>query len=259
MSFYDKEQTMGAGSVRRRVTERCVAIIAAFALAMGGAVYAAADNDSGQDQSAAEASQATQNSDTQSGDGQDDSGQADAAQGDTPKTDQDESESADAAASDDSQDKSGNEDAATGSDTESQSDSEMTASNASEQSSGDIVKEQVSSTLLASDIIGMPVKNGTGEDAEKIGDITDLVLDEDQHAITVLIGVGGFLGIGQKQVGVSLDDVEFGSEGEPAVVDMSSEELQDAPAYKSLADQKQEQQQMQQQQAPATGGGMGGQ
>lgn len=53
---------------------------------------------------------------------------------------------------------------------------------------------------LASQILGESVYNGTGDDAEKIGDVKDLVLDKDGKTSSLVIGVGGFLGIGQKTV-----------------------------------------------------------
>jgi sporulation protein YlmC with PRC-barrel domain len=53
---------------------------------------------------------------------------------------------------------------------------------------------------LATYIIGESVYNGTGDNAEKIGDVSDVVFDENGQAKSVVIGVGGFLGIGAKNV-----------------------------------------------------------
>ncbi|MBA1141250.1 PRC-barrel domain-containing protein [Mesorhizobium neociceri] len=53
---------------------------------------------------------------------------------------------------------------------------------------------------LMTNIIGESVYNGTGDDAQKIGDVSDVVFDENGQAKSAIIGVGGFLGIGSKNV-----------------------------------------------------------
>jgi len=58
---------------------------------------------------------------------------------------------------------------------------------------------------LASNIIGKPVYNGTGDDAEKIGSVNDLVINPDGSIEALVIGVGGFLGIGQKDVAIEYE------------------------------------------------------
>jgi sporulation protein YlmC with PRC-barrel domain len=117
--------------------------------------------------------------------------------------------------------------------------------------SGATVDTQQSSEMLASHIIGMSVKNGAGEKAEDIGKITDLVLDQNKQAVNVLIGVGGFLGIGSKDVGVPLKEVKFDLDAGTATVDMSRDQLEKAPAYETLQDKKDKQQQAAQQSQPA--------
>ncbi|MGB6008471.1 PRC-barrel domain-containing protein [Castellaniella sp.] len=107
--------------------------------------------------------------------------------------------------------------------------------------------QQESSQMLASNLIGMPVRNGTDDKAEDIGKITDLVLNQDQKTVNVLIGVGGFLGIGAKDVGVPLEKVQINSQAKTAVVHMSKKELEQAPAYVTLADKQAKEQQAEQQ------------
>ncbi|TIS87546.1 MAG: PRC-barrel domain containing protein [Mesorhizobium sp.] len=53
---------------------------------------------------------------------------------------------------------------------------------------------------LASNIVGETVYNGTGDDAQNIGDVNDIVLTKEGKAQSLVIGVGGFLGIGEKNV-----------------------------------------------------------
>ena len=62
---------------------------------------------------------------------------------------------------------------------------------------------------LATRLIDQPVYSSTGDDAEEIGNVTDLVFNENGQITAVVIGVGGFLGIGEKSVAVSFDNLEF--------------------------------------------------
>ncbi|KRA41644.1 PRC-barrel domain-containing protein [Devosia sp. Root635] len=62
---------------------------------------------------------------------------------------------------------------------------------------------------LGSRLIGQPVYSTAGDDAEEIGSISDLVFNEDGQITAVVIGVGGFLGIGEKAVAVDFQSLEF--------------------------------------------------
>jgi len=62
---------------------------------------------------------------------------------------------------------------------------------------------------LASDIIGETVYNGTGDNAENIGKVTDIIISQAGDIQAVVIGVGGFLGIGQKNVAIEYDLVKW--------------------------------------------------
>lgn len=62
---------------------------------------------------------------------------------------------------------------------------------------------------LASALIGKTVYNGMGDDAESIGSISDLILSPDAKVEAVVIGVGGFLGIGKKNVAIEYDLVKI--------------------------------------------------
>ena len=55
---------------------------------------------------------------------------------------------------------------------------------------------------LATNMIGESVYNGTGDTAENIGDVNDIVIGNDGRVQSVVVGVGGFLGIGEKNVAV---------------------------------------------------------
>ncbi|TIM52886.1 PRC-barrel domain-containing protein [Mesorhizobium sp.] len=62
---------------------------------------------------------------------------------------------------------------------------------------------------LVTNIIGESVYNGTGDDAENIGNVDDVVFDENGHAKSVVIGVGGFLGVGAKNVAFDYNKLQW--------------------------------------------------
>ena len=62
---------------------------------------------------------------------------------------------------------------------------------------------------IVTNIIGESVYNGTGDDAENIGKVSDVVFDNDGMAKSVVIGVGGFLGVGAKNVAFDYDKLQW--------------------------------------------------
>jgi sporulation protein YlmC with PRC-barrel domain len=84
--------------------------------------------------------------------------------------------------------------------------------------------------LLASDIYKADVYDNTDK---KIGDVTDLVLNSDGNITTAVIGVGGFLGVGQKDVAVPFKDLKISSRNgrQWLALNRTKEDLQSAPAY----------------------------
>ena len=62
---------------------------------------------------------------------------------------------------------------------------------------------------IVTNIIGESVYNGTGDDAEDIGKVSDVVFDKDGMAKSVIIGVGGFLGVGAKNVAFDYDKLQW--------------------------------------------------
>ncbi|WP_342727562.1 PRC-barrel domain-containing protein [Bradyrhizobium sp. B097] len=61
----------------------------------------------------------------------------------------------------------------------------------------------------ASKVVGLSVYNDKNE---SVGSINDLLMDKDGAIKAVVIGVGGFLGVGEHLVAVPLDKVKFSSE-----------------------------------------------
>jgi hypothetical protein len=80
--------------------------------------------------------------------------------------------------------------------------------------------------------------NGTdviGANDEKIGDVSDLLFDKDHKIVAFVVGVGGFLGIGAKDV--AIDPASFQTvPGKDATnmklrLSMTKEELKAAPTF----------------------------
>ena len=113
--------------------------------------------------------------------------------------------------------------------------------------------------ILANTLIGKTVYNHTGEEAEAIGDVNDIVISANGEAEALIIGVGGFLGLGEKDVAVQFDRIHWTEQdGERwIIVEATKEELEGAPAYdrselrtvaaEPSSDQMQEQEQTAQQ------------
>jgi sporulation protein YlmC with PRC-barrel domain len=68
---------------------------------------------------------------------------------------------------------------------------------------------------LVSSIIGAHVYSSAADNADDFGAITDIVLDQNGDVQVIVLGVGGFLGIGQKSVAVDYADfkVQKGADG----------------------------------------------
>ncbi len=83
----------------------------------------------------------------------------------------------------------------------------------------------VSGDLTASPLIGTQVCNAN---KESIGKIDDVYLDKDAKVSVVVISVGGFLGVGSKDVAIKWSDLTLGQEDRSLVVTTSLSK--DAPA-----------------------------
>ena len=97
------------------------------------------------------------------------------------------------------------------------------------------IAEQKMTEYLAKDrLIGAKV---TGPDGKIIGDIEDLIINNDGQVAGAIMGVGGFLGIGEKKVAVAIKSLGLEvTEGKMNVVMPSAtkDALTAAPAYKRV-------------------------
>ena len=90
---------------------------------------------------------------------------------------------------------------------------------------------------LATEIIGKQVYSSSAADAEHIGDVNNLVIGEGGDVAAVVIGVGGFLGIGEKNVAVNYAELEWvtAEDGsERFVLNTTKEALETAPDFETI-------------------------
>lgn len=99
------------------------------------------------------------------------------------------------------------------------------------------LSKQASDDWLASNLIGQSVYNAQDE---MVGDINDLVTDRSGKIVAVLIGSGGFLGLGEKDVAVRFEDLKLARDENNSikiVADLTKETLASAPDYETLSEQ----------------------
>ena len=114
------------------------------------------------------------------------------------------------------------------------------------------IPEQAEHQVRAQSLLGVDVSNGQ----DTIGDVSDLVVTDDGRVDAIVVGVGGFLGIGEKRVALAWDSIKLTEQdgSRMILVSATKEQLEGMPTYKTLEDQQAEadaaaaQQKMQQQQ-----------
>ena len=95
--------------------------------------------------------------------------------------------------------------------------------------SGKVAQEQAANELRLDWVTGATVVTG---DATPIGNIRDIIVDsESGQMIAAVIGVGGFLGIGEKQIAVPWDQLTINYDAQEITSDLTKEEADAAPEY----------------------------
>jgi sporulation protein YlmC with PRC-barrel domain len=96
------------------------------------------------------------------------------------------------------------------------------------ESKGDaITTGQISASALLDETV-------MNEANESIGDVNDVLLDTDGKIASVIVGVGGFLGMGEKDVALPFDNLKFAKDNDNDLVvttNVTKETLQATPAY----------------------------
>ena len=115
----------------------------------------------------------------------------------------------------------------------------VTATGAGAQSTGmgtqpAFLERQATDTSLASLFLGDSVTNAAGE---TIGHVADLLFDRKGQITTIVLGVGGFLSIGEKYVAVPFESVTITSaagSGRTLTSSLSKAALASAPAFQPI-------------------------
>ncbi len=95
------------------------------------------------------------------------------------------------------------------------------------------IQHQSAAEWRASKLIGASVY---GPDDKSIGDINDVILASDGSVKAAVVGVGGFLGVGEKNVAIPFDTLNVRRESnsssiEKITVSFSKDELKNAPKF----------------------------
>ncbi|MBB3133723.1 sporulation protein YlmC with PRC-barrel domain [Rhizobium pisi] len=103
------------------------------------------------------------------------------------------------------------------------------------------ITEQAPDQISANTYIGQSVYNGNNE---SIGSVNDLIMKKDGGLVAAIIGVGGFLGIGEKNVAVPMEKITVAQNTQDGSVKLTTSEtaesLKAAPEFKTLAMQSAE-------------------
>ena len=106
---------------------------------------------------------------------------------------------------------------------------------------GSYLTEQAPDQISANTYIGQSVYNGNNE---SIGEVNDLIMKKDGGLVAAIIGVGGFLGIGEKNVAVPMQKITVAQNTQDGTVKLTTtetaESLKAAPEFKTLAMQSAE-------------------
>jgi high-affinity K+ transport system ATPase subunit B len=109
-----------------------------------------------------------------------------------------------------------------------------TNSNSSMTSGGAL---SASNTAMAADqvrvsrLINSTVRNAANE---SVGDVNDLLLDKTGKVTAVIVGVGGFLGIGERNVAMSFDQLQVRNENGTVVAtaNVTKDQLKNVPEWR---------------------------
>lgn len=83
--------------------------------------------------------------------------------------------------------------------------------------------------LTADEIIGREVLNKNGEE---VGEVESLVIQPEKGDVHAVISVGGFLGMGDRDVAIPLKELEFGESSVILMSQQTKEQLEAMPEYR---------------------------
>jgi len=125
------------------------------------------------------------------------------------------------------------------------SDTSKSSTSGSASSSASSITAQKPDQLLVSNLKGVDVM---GSDDKKVGDISDLLFTKDGKVEAYLVSVGGFLGVGAKEIALTPNQIQLSQENGSwkAKVSMNKDQLAQAPNFERYKEK-----------STTTGSGMG--
>ncbi|MEB3420435.1 PRC-barrel domain-containing protein [Salipiger marinus] len=91
-----------------------------------------------------------------------------------------------------------------------------------------VVSQQDSAEMLGDWLLSTGVISPEGE---TIGSIKDFIITEEGQITGVILGVGGFLGIGEKDIAVDYSQLDIQYDGDAIELAMTREQAEEAPEY----------------------------
>jgi sporulation protein YlmC with PRC-barrel domain len=105
---------------------------------------------------------------------------------------------------------------------------ETAATEGSEQPGGAGAGDSPLAQMPASELLGQEVVNDQGD---TVAEIVDMVKRPDSDEIFALLSVGGFLGLGEKEVAMPLDRFDVGEDQQIILSNATEEELTNMPDW----------------------------
>src|SRR4051812_16293563 len=78
-------------------------------------------------------------------------------------------------------------------------------------------------------LVGRDIRNAQDK---VIGEIKSVALGPDGRVQAVIVGVGGFLGVGEREVAIGWDNLRIRNNGEVITTDLAEDQLRALPEYK---------------------------
>jgi ribosomal 30S subunit maturation factor RimM len=94
---------------------------------------------------------------------------------------------------------------------------------------------QQPSELNTQRLIGRSVRNLQDE---SVGDVNAVIISRDGAVAAVIVGVGGFLGIGEREVAIRWQDLQVRSNGDDVRTSLTKEQVRALPEYRYAENQR---------------------
>ncbi len=82
--------------------------------------------------------------------------------------------------------------------------------------------------ITAEELLDRSVVTANGED---VGEIQSVIVDSEGSVTSLVVGIGGFLGLGERDVALNWDQINMSAEGDVITLNMTKEELEGLPEY----------------------------